>query len=308
MAGYFAEMQVKGFRPGTIALRRQLVAQLSRWLDAQHLGTADVTPERLEAFFALRRQRARVLHTSPQALRAFVALLDREGVLPRPVPSPPGRIDLVMDDYRRYLLRERGIAEAKARNYLDIARRFLGGLAGDETLDLDSVTAETVVRFVVATCVTFKPSTAKCVAVAMRSLLRYMHLSGLIREPLGQALPSPMAQRRLVCRGAFGLGTSMLLASCDAASPAGRRDRAILVLLARLGLRAGEVARLTVDDVDWREGRVRIRGKAGRVDVLPLPADVGEALEAYVLDGRPRRSGGLFRSVLAPHALWRRRR
>ena len=103
-------------------------------------------------------------------------------------------------------------------------------------------------------------------------------------------------------RGLSAGEVGKVLSGCDRAGPAGRRDYAIVLLLARLGLRAGEVANLALDDVDWRAGRVRIRGKAGRVDTLPLPADVGKALEAYVRGGRPKElRGALFRSVLAPH-------
>jgi integrase len=124
---------------------------------------------------------------------------------------------------------------------------------------------------------------ARDLACALRSLLRYLHLAGLIEAPLAWAVPSVADLRdRTLPRGLDPAAVNRLLASCDRRTLAGRRDYAILLLLARFGLRAGEVAGLRLDDVDWRRGEVLIRGKGGRRDVLPLPVDVGQALVSYL--------------------------
>jgi site-specific recombinase XerD len=303
MSGYQSELEAKGYKPSSIAHHLQLVAKVSRWLEAQGLGVTGLTPERIETFFTLRRQRVRVLHTSPHALRGFVLHLRRRGALPPPEPAKPTAVDQLLDDYRHYLLNERGFVEAAARRYVHIARQFLDTCVEGGQPVLDSLTADVVVRFLRAAVATRKPSTAKSVAVSLRSLLRYLFVEGLIAEPVWKALPTPGGPSRSgLPKGLKAEEVSKLLSSCERRSVAGRRDYAMLLLLARLGLRAGEVAGLALNDVDWRAGQLRIRGKGGRLDVLPLPADVGKALEAYVRGGRPRQpAGALFRSVFAPH-------
>jgi len=136
---------------------------------------------------------------------------------------------------------------------------------------------------------------------ALRSFLRYLHLAGLIGAPLAWAVPSVADLRdRSLPRGLEPAAIKKLLVSCDRRTLIGRRDYAVLLLLSRLGLRAGEVAAIELDDIDWRAGLLLVRGKGGRHDMLPLPVDVGEALVAY-LRRRPRcECRALFLRVTAP--------
>ena len=132
-------------------------------------------------------------------------------------------------------------------------------------------------------------------------VVRYLHLAGLIAAPLVWAVPSVADLRdRTLPRGLEPAAVGKLLASCDRRGLVGRRDFAILLLLARLGLRAGEVAAIALDDLDWRAGLLLVHGKGSREDVLPLPTDVGEAIVSY-LRRRPRcRCRALFLRVTAP--------
>lgn len=135
----------------------------------------------------------------------------------------------------------------------------------------------------------------------LRALLRFLHVQGLIAEPLAAAVPSVARRREDLPRGLAPSQVRLLLESCDRLTSAGRRDYAILVLLSRLGLRCGEVAALELGDVDWRAGELVIRGKGCRIDRLPLPGDVGEALVDYLRHGRPRGFGRtVFVTVCAP--------
>lgn len=165
------------------------------------------------------------------------------------------------------------------------------------------MTARGAVRFLTEESAGFSSGWAKAVAVGLRSLLRFLHLEGLIDGPLNQAVPTPAGwSASALPEPLKPADVSLLLASCDRQSVAGRRDYAVLLLLARLGLRAGEVAGLDLSDTDWRGGSLRVRGKGRRVDVLPLPADVGRALADYVRKGRPRAGHrDVFCRVLAPH-------
>jgi integrase len=137
----------------------------------------------------------------------------------------------------------------------------------------------------------------------VRSLLRFLYVDGLIEMPLAQVVPTPGGwSGSSLPKSLTSDQLALLLGGCDRSSPAGRRDFAVLVLLARLGLRAGEVVALEVADIDWRAGEVRVSGKGPRVDALPLPAEVGRAIAAYLRRGRPPVGGGVvFRRIGAPH-------
>ena len=146
-------------------------------------------------------------------------------------------------------------------------------------------------------------ASAKVLVVGLRSLLRFLFLAGHTRQQLAWAVPSPAGFAGGSLPRALEPGAvAVLLAGCDRGTAVGRRDFAILVLLARLGLRGGEAAALALDDIDWHRGEIMVRGKGGRRDRLPLPGDVGEALVAYLRDGRPAVAGcrTLFLRVRAP--------
>jgi len=138
----------------------------------------------------------------------------------------------------------------------------------------------------------------------LRSLLGFLHVEGMITRPLAAAVPSVAARRLMgLPKGLEPDQVTRLLASCDRRTRFGRRDFAILTILVRLGLRVGEVAALELDDIDWRAGEIVIHGKGKRVERLPLPTDVGEAVVAYLRHARPKSAEGrtVFVRLLAPH-------
>jgi integrase/recombinase XerD len=269
----------------------------------QRLGVSDLTSERVEQFFAMRRKRGQTLYVSPLALRPLWAHLLAVGAVPTPETAEPTPLEALLSRYRRYLIEERGLGERTCPRYIYVAKKFLLNLSSDGELDLASVRAEAATEFVTLECATRSVGWAKAVAVGLRSFLRFLHLEGLIEYPPAQVIPTPASWRAASLPEVLTpIELSALLASCDRRSAAGQRDYAVLLLLARLGLRAGEVARLELAAIDWRGGELSIRGKGPRVDVLPLPLDVGRALASYVRTGRPRRGrGALFRCIGAPY-------
>jgi integrase/recombinase XerD len=300
--GLRAELMARGYTSGSAALQLQLAAQLSRWMERTGLGLDDLADDRVAGFFAQRRARGLKCHISPKAVTWLMDYLAARGLLPVPVPAPSSPAERLLDRYRGYLLQERGLSPGTAARYLRLARRLLSSCrpAGDSPAG--GVTAAAALAFLTAECAGKSAGWAGCATVAVRSLLRFLHLDGLIPGPLAQAVPMP-AQWRLAAlpEPAGPDALAALLDSCDRDTPAGRRDYAVLLLLSRLGLRAAEVSALQMPDVGWRDGTLLVHGKGSRTDMLPLPADAGEAIADYVRNGRPRVAGGpLFRRASAP--------
>jgi site-specific recombinase XerD len=194
-----------------------------------------------------------------------------------------------------------------ARGYIDAVRPFLQGrlLPDGLALDLGHLVAADVVSFVVARCPHQSRGAANLTVTALRSLLGFLHVDGNIERSLAASVPS-VAGRRLA-----GLPKGLdhpdqvrrLLASCDSGTGNGCRGFAVLTMLVRLGLRAGEVAKLGLDDIDWRAGEIVVRGKGSCIERLPLPTDVGEAVATYLRCGGPASAQGrtVFVRIKAPH-------
>lgn len=199
------------------------------------------------------------------------------------VEVAPWELEEVAAGYRRYLLVERGLSVATVDCYEPRARRFLARCEGAGGVRLAELTAADVSGFLAQECPLLGAGSAQLLAGVVRSLLRYLYVAGLIAAPLEWAVPAVAALKGRSLPQALEPATvTALLGSCDRRRTVGRRDYAILLLLSRLGLRASEVAGLSLDDVSWRAGELVVRGKGGRVDSLPLPVDVGEALARYV--------------------------
>lgn len=303
--GFLAELRELGYAPLSAANQLRVMAHLSRWLEGERLEPAELTPGRIEAFLEARRRAGYTCWRTPRALVALLTFLRAVGVVPVPVPvevSTP--LDLLLADYRDHLLNERGLTTGVCAQRESVARQFLASRSGarGEALNLESLTAAEVSDYVTSVCTAGNVGTAKLQVDALRSLLRFLHLAGRLPHPLSSAVPAVAGHRSAGLPKALNPEqTARLLAGCDRTHAVGRRDFAVLVLLTRLGLRAGEVAALALPDIDWRAGEILIRGKGDRVERLPLPSDVGEALVAYLQDGRPSTaSPALFQTVRAP--------
>src|ERR1700722_19503341 len=195
---------------------------------------------------------------------------------------------------------ECGLAPTSVGRYAATVRPFVEQLSGHDSIELTRLNAEEVRRFVVAYCPRQGSSVAKLTVVALRALLRFLYLQGEIESPLADAVPSVASWRLAELPKRLELGeVQRLLDSCDRSTASGRRD---LAILARLGMRVCEVAALSLGDVDWQAGEITLRGK-GRSERLPLPVDVGQAIVAYLRDGRPTdtTSTALFVCLLAPY-------
>jgi site-specific recombinase XerD len=283
--GYRCRLLELGYTPGTVRGQLKVLSQLGRWMASEGLAAEQLNTSPIEAFLAARRATG---HLRVPTMRSFVSLVDYlrdEGVLGPEEPRPPlSPLDELIGQYKNWLIGSRALAPATVLRYESLARKFLKGRSSPaDDLGLKNLAGADVVAFLRAECARISVGAAKGRVAELRSLLRFLYLHGLTALSLADAVP-PVAGWRDT-----GLPVALappeverLLASCDRSNLAGARDFAILVLLARLGFRSAEVARLELADLDWRAGEIVVRGKARRQDRLPLPCEVGEALVAYL--------------------------
>ena len=225
---------------------------------------------------------------SPKALVAMLGFLRGLGVVPDAAPvATPTAADGLIGVFFSYLTSERGLAPGTVVGYVSVARLFLGARSGDT--DMGGLTAAEVTQFVLSEVTDRSVGSAQSVACGLRAFLRFVYVTGRAGTQLDAAVPK-MASWRLsrVPRSVSPTDVAALLGSCDRRSSFGRRDYAAMVLMVRLGLRTGEVAALELSDIDWRAGEIVVRGKGNRVERLPLPVDVGDALAGWIRRGRPR--------------------
>jgi site-specific recombinase XerD len=212
-----------------------------------------------------------------------------------------GAAGLLLDGFAGYLRSERGVTELTVDVYVGDIRRFLVDRGGG---DLSELTAAEVSKAVLGQVTRWSPASVRRYGCSLRSFLRYCYLVGLVdRDLSAAALPVSGRRRSLLPKGITPTQAKALLRACDRRRASGRRDYAVIVLILRLGLRASEVAMLRLEDLDWRAGQVTVHGKGHRVDQLPLPVDVGEAIAAYLCRGRPRTATvrEVFVRVRPPH-------
>jgi integrase/recombinase XerD len=299
---YRFELKRRCYTPLTAVNQLRQVARLSHWLDANGLAVAELTGDRVDEFLAFQRATGRYrAQWSRAGLLCLLDVLREQGVAPVCVQaSAASDEDVLLGSFARYLLSERGLATGTVCGYLAHTRRFLDGLSPSAVAGVtaDEVTAAVLREAGGGGSV----STVQNFVAALRAFLRFCFLEGLLGTDLSGAVLAVTGRRRSsLPHGISRSEACALLASCDRRTALGRRDYAIILTLLRLGLRRGELAAVTLDDLDWRAGEVVIDGKGGRRDRLPLPAEVGAAIAGYLRRGRPASSRReLFLRARAP--------
>jgi site-specific recombinase XerD len=300
---YREELEHFGYTGHSVVTHLVLMGQLNRWMASDGVAVEELGRARIDDFLETRRAGGQQRVPSSGVFDPLLAHLRDKEVLRSPVAEPKTSLDELLDRYERHLIERRGVARSTVVTYVGVARRFLSERTmGDDETELDGLSAADVTTFLLRESDRLSVLTAKNRVTGLRSLLRFLRLEGLVATDLAAALPPVAGWRdtRLPTPSA-GIDVAALVESCDRSQPVGLRDFAILLLLARLGLRSGEVAGLTLEDLDWQAGELVVRGKGGGADRLPLPTDVGEAVAEYVQRARPRvTSRAVFITLLAP--------
>ena len=292
-----------GYATSSATAQLQLAAHVSRWLQAEGLGIDALTGPVIERFLTARR-RDYSNHYSMQALEPLLAYLRRVGAAPEPVaPEPCSGGERLLARFGDYLSVERGLTAPVIEAYTRWVRPFVEQVVGaGQESDLGDLGAVDVQRFLVTNLSGLSRKSAQMTACALRSLLGFCYVEGIVAVPLAEAVPA-VAHRKLsgLPEGLTAVQVDSLLNTCDRRTSVGRRDYAVIVCLHRLGLRCAETTALLLDDIDWETGTLSIHGKGGRSDRLPLPVDVGQALVDYLRHGRPdTESRAVFVRAYAP--------
>lgn len=295
--GFEAALAEDGYAERSIAGQLRVLAHLDRWLELHGLVAAQLDAERVDRYVAFRRAEGHRLHRSARGLSPLLMHLRDQGVIPPSTEAADSRpFAPVVAQFRRFLLEERKLKAATAEDYEYYAELFLAGLPAAVLADLSLLEPGNVVAVVRSRCRSRGHSWVKNFTAALRSLLRFLFLNGDVpRDLTGSVFPAAGWRRRALPRALGDDNLRALIACCS------RRDAAIVALAVRLGFRAAEVAALALSDLDWRAGEIVVHGKGGRVDRLPLPVDVGEAIVAYLAHERPPTSSrSVFITSVAP--------
>lgn len=283
-------LQAQGYAAATLRSKIQVTCNFNRWLGTRALEACDLDERAINLFF---EEHPRAGHIRRGDLSALCSLLEWlrnvnqiRPLLPQAEDCIPYSIET---EFAIYLKEERGLSQATLRSYMPVIHSFLSRYSASGTVQFGEIHISDITRFILNRASTISPHSVLLMTSALRAFFRFLRYRGDITSDLAESVPSvadwKMSQ---IPEHLAPDDVERLLTNCDQTTAVGKRDYGVLFLLARLGLRAGEVVVMTLDDIDWDAGVVTIRGKGGRRDQLPIPQDVGEALVAYLLHGRPQ--------------------
>lgn len=300
--GLIEDLTGRGYGDKSTVEHVRRLARLSRWLEHEQLDPMVVDEQLVEAMVAAFHADGHGRALTARSFRLVLGLLRSSEVVPPPAVMAVTPTTRLLEGYRGYLLVERGLMGSTVTGYLATAAWFMTEVCGDDPARVAGLSAGDVSGFVLTVAQVRGPRSVNEAVVGVRSLLRYFHTSGLIDRPLAQATPWLARGRMSSLPRTLAPGTGeLLVASCDPDTLVGVRDRAVITLLVRLGLRVGEVTAMELGDIDWRRGEVMIRSKGGWRDPLPLPVDVGDSLAGYLARRGPAPEfRAVFMRVRAP--------
>ena len=287
---FAGSLREQGYALASIHRHVLLAACFSRWLQQRGVSLRSITSDHPPRYLRYRMRKVQRGRGDLAALGHLLAFLHCERLVPAErIPSRRlTSAERCAQAYERYLREIRGLAKATIVNYVPFIRSFLKDCFDDGPVMLSRLCASDVVRFVQRQAAHLHQKRAKLLTCALRSFLRYVRYLGKTKLDLAAAVPIVANwSMSSIPRAITEDQVRHLLSSVDRRTAMGRRDYAILILLARLGLRSGEVASLELGDIDWKAGQLSVRGKTGQRSELPLTAEVGKVIAAYLRRGRP---------------------
>jgi site-specific recombinase XerD len=286
---YAATVAEQGYTHDSIRQQIVIIADFSRWLKQKDIDVQVLNGNVVDRFLRLRRRQQRIRRGEPKTLARLLAMLCQKGVVKHQKPVTVNARTRITDEFRCYLLQERGLSPSTLLNYVPVAEQFLTERFHNTVPNFAMIRATHVTGFVLRHARQLSPVRAGLMVTALRSFFRYLRHRGLIATDLAACVPTvPNWSLSTLPRFLPATTVERILKCCDRSTADGRRNHAILLLLARLGVRAGEVVGLRLDDIDWSAGCITIRGKGGKSAQLPLANEVGTAIASYLRHDRPR--------------------
>ena len=281
----------------------RVVGDFSHWLARRRLVASDVDEHTVEQY---QQYRVRYRHPFASDLPALYRLLEvlREvGVIAPKIPVVPKIVERIEQDFEHYLSQERGLAWVTVIRHRTPLRKFLQEYCSKGAASFQTLTGADITRFIECHAYDQSPRSAQSMCWTLRAFARYLLYRGHTTIDLAGAVPSVRTWRFTALPEVLSpKQVQKVLASCDRRSSIGKRDYAVMILLARLGLRANEIATLTLGDIHWHSSCLMVQGKGRRLASLPLLTEVGSALTDYLEHGRPHTdSRRVFVRSLAPH-------
>ena len=293
----------QGFKTHLIGRQIRVVSYFSQWLLDKDVTAEDVNDQQVRCFIEGCAQQQSIRRGEHAALKRLVEYLKQMNIIaPHPIDNKPTPIQQALSAYANYLQDERELCDKTRIQYCPIIEQFLSGRFGQGALEFSALRAGDIIGFITQQAKHLSPARAKVATTALRSYLQYLRYCDQIQLDLSAAVPTvPNWSMTGIPRAIAPDHLQAIFAHCPRNTPLGRRDYAILMLLAHLGLRAGEIVSLNLDSIDWEVGSIAVTGKGNQAASLPLPTEVGEAIVEYLRHGRPRSSSrALFLRACAP--------
>jgi site-specific recombinase XerD len=281
-----------------------LAGGLLNWIASGRRKLANLDERMVERYLRHRAKNQSIQPGDRAALKRLLSVMRNGGTIAPAAPPPIAPLDQIFEEFGEYLRKERGLTPRSIVRHLPVIRRFLREVCPAGASDLGGISQAAVIRYIECHARDWSAGTGKAMCWSLRAFLRYLHHSGLNPLALDGCVPSIRRWKHASLPTYLSAAqVQKVLDGCDQATALGRRDYAILMMLARLGMRANEVATLTLDDIDWRAGEMLIRAKGRQRTRMPVLPDVGAAVVAYLRRDRPASScRRLFLRGPAPRA------
>ena len=279
----------EGYAVWTIKYSMRLLADFTTWMQKQQVVITVLAEQSVNTFFQQRYQTLRPHRDDRAILVKLLTYLRMTGIIVEPirVVNNPA-IDNMLQEFQQHLSEQRNLVPITIKTYLGTVEHFLIQCYTAKPLKLDTLSVQEITDYMLQQARHYSAGHTQLIAPGLRNFFRFLLQQGITNTNFAQCVLTP-ARRQLSTLPKFikADDVELLLQSVNQETPAGRRNFAILQLLARLGLRSGEVASLTLDDINWDEGIITVGGKGGHKDQLPLPQEVGQAIANYLYNGRP---------------------
>ena len=294
----------QGYSEAGIRSPLQVIRNFITWISVRQVDFGELNDSSIDLFFRERPRPGHVRRGDLASLRKFLEYLREAGVTPTaPQQIDESEIGRLKRRFSCWLVEERGLSETTLSNYLPVVHSFLTECFSSGVVEPPDIDVSDITDFVRRQAAATGVRRAQLMTTALRSFFRFLRSRGDVITDLSACVPT-VSGRRLTTlpKSLLPKEVESLVQSCDRSTDVGRRDCAILLILARLGLRAGEIVAMELEHIDWEAGILTVHGKGGRRDQLPIPHDVGEAVAAYICDGRPRcTTRRVFIRARAPH-------